>query len=128
MSKPRRRVFSAEVKLKTLERLRRGERASELADELGVRPQRLYEWRETHRRHEGSFRRRGRPSLKDALEAGASADDLETARRRIAALERKVGQQTFELDFFRGALRRIEASRRAKDEPGATASSPRSRR
>jgi transposase-like protein len=121
-------VFSAELKLKTLERMGAGESPSALARELGVLPHKLHEWRRTYRANEGKFRRRGPPSLADALESGASADDLETARRRIAELERKVGQQTFELDFFRGALRRIEASRQPKAGSGATASSPRSKR
>jgi transposase len=128
MSKPKRRMFSAELKLKTLERMRSGESPSALAKELGVLPHKLHEWRRTWRANEGRFRRRGPPSLVDAMEAGASADDLETARRRIAELERKVGQQAFELEFFKGALRRIEASRQPKDGPGATASSPRSKR
>jgi hypothetical protein len=56
------------------------------------------------------------------------ANDLAEARRKIVELERKVGQQQLDLDFFRGALRHIEASRQASDRPGATASSPRSRR
>jgi transposase-like protein len=124
----KRRVFSAELKLKTLERLAAGESPSALAKELGVAPQRLHGWRRTYRANDGAFRRRGPPSLADVLEEGLIADDLEAARRRIAELERKVGQQAFDLDFFRGALRRIEASRRPKDGPGVTASSPRSKR
>jgi transposase-like protein len=128
MSEMKRRVFSVEVKLKTLARMRAGESPSVLARELGVLPHKLHEWRRAWRENEGKFRRRGPPSLTDALEAGASADDLEMARRRIADLERKVGQQALELDFFKGALRRIEASRQPKDGPGATASSPRSKR
>jgi transposase len=128
MSKPKRRVFCAELKLKTLERMRSGESPSALAKELGVLPQKLHEWGRTWRANEGKFHRRGPPSLVEALEAGASADELETAWRRIAELERKVGQQAFDLDFFRGALRRIEASRRPRDGLGATASSPRSKR
>ena len=99
-----------------------------LARELGVFPHKLHEWRRAWRENEGKFRRRGPPSLADALEAGASVDDLEMARKRIADLERKLGQQALELDFFKGALRRIEASRQPKDGPGATASSPRSKR
>ncbi|MGZ3378082.1 MAG: hypothetical protein ACXU8S_15930, partial [Phenylobacterium sp.] len=77
----------------------------------------------------GLGRRRGRPTKLEALsrEAGET-DELALARRRIAQLERKLGQQAFEIDFFKGALRRIEASRRASEEPGATGSSPRSRR
>ena len=54
--------------------------------------------------------------------------ELIRARERIAELERKIGQQQVELDFFRGALRRIEASHRPSDGPGVTESSPRSRR
>ena len=127
MSKPKRRVFSAELKLKTLERMRFGESPGALAAELGVLPHRLHDWRRAWRANEGKFRRRGPPSPADAMEAGASADHLETAKRRIAELERKVSQQALELDFFKGALRRIEASRQPKDGSGATAFSPRSK-
>jgi hypothetical protein len=55
-------------------------------------------------------------------------DELVLARQRIALLEGKVTQQALDLDFFRQALQRIEASRRPSDGPGGTASSPRSRR
>jgi hypothetical protein len=58
----------------------------------------------------------------------AERDELEAARQRIAELERKVGQQQLELDFFQQALRRVEALRRSSDGPGATASSTKSRR
>jgi hypothetical protein len=51
-----------------------------------------------------------------------------SAERRIAELERKLGEQALLTDFFKGALRRIEASRQGTSEPGVTASSPRSRR
>src|SRR5260221_2368990 len=105
MSKPKRRVFSAELKLRTLERMRSGESPSALAEELGVLPQKLHEWRRTWRANEGKFRRRGPPSLVEALEAGASGDELETARRRIAGLGRRRGQQAVDPAFFIGALR-----------------------
>jgi transposase len=128
MSERKRRAYSVELKLKTLARMAAGEPVAGLAAEIGVRAGKLYEWRATYRANDGGLRRRGRPSLADALAGGASADELEMARRRIAELERQVGRQAFELDFFRGALRRIEASRPGKDAPGVTASSPRSRR
>ena len=123
----KRRVFSAELKLRTLERMGAGESPSALAAELGVLPHKLHEWRRTWRANEGAFRRRGPPSFADGVEERAGSE-LELARRWVAELERKVGQQAVDLDFFRGALRRIEASRRPKDGPGVTASSPRSKR
>jgi hypothetical protein len=66
--------------------------------------------------------------MADARGVAAKAGDLKEARRQIAELERKVGQQQQDLDFFKGALRRIETSRRTDTDPGAPASSPRSRR
>jgi hypothetical protein len=56
------------------------------------------------------------------------ASDLAEAQRQIAELQRKVGRQQLDLDFFKQALRHIEASRRPSDGPGATGSSPKSRR
>jgi transposase len=43
---------------------------------------------------------------------------------RVAELERKVGQQALELDFFARALRHIKASAPPSDVRGARASSP----
>jgi transposase len=124
MSEPR-RTFSREFKLQIVKRIAAGELISALARELGVHRQLLYKWRDASRRGDPP-RARGRP--RKAEGSGSGADELEAARRRIEELERKVGQQTLELDFFKGALRRIEASRPAKGKPGETASSPRSKR
>ena len=124
------RSFSLEFKRAALARLAAGETVAGLAAEFGVHRQLVYKWRDAERESRLG-RRRGRPTKLEALarEAGvAEADELAAARRKIAELERKVGQQTVELDFFRGALRRIEASRQVSDGPGATGSSPRSRR
>jgi hypothetical protein len=54
--------------------------------------------------------------------------DLATARKRISELERKVGQQQVELDFFQRALRQVEEARRPIDGPGGRASTRSSRR
>jgi transposase len=59
---------------------------------------------------------------------GGGSAALAAARGRIAALERKVGQQQLELDFFRQALRHFEAVRRTTQRSGAPASTPSSRR
>lgn len=124
------RTFSRDFKLKALERIERGATISALSAEFGVHRQLLYKWRDAHRAGRLGARR-GRPTKAEALaRAGLieETSELEAARRRVAELERKVGQQALELDFFRGALRRIEASRQPGDGPGVTGSSPRSRR
>jgi transposase len=124
------RSFSLEFKRAALARLAAGELVAALAREFGVQRQLIYKWKDAER--SGSLgRRRGAPTKAEALarRAGlAEANELELSRRKIAELERKVGQQAVELDFFRGALRRIEASRRGSEGPGVTGSSPRSRR
>jgi transposase-like protein len=130
MPKPPPRTFSRDFKLKALDRLDRGETISALSAEFGVHRQLLYKWRDAHRAGRLGARR-GRPTKVEALAreaAGAERNELEEARRRVAELERKLGQQALELDFFKGALRRIKASRQASDGPGVTGSSPRSRR
>src|SRR5215510_3932022 len=95
-----------------------GVKISALARELGVCRQRLYEWREALRLGDDQLRRPGRP--KRTVMPLAQASDLAGAQRRIAELERRVGQQQLELDFFKQALRQVEALRRPSKRPGAT--------
>lgn len=131
MPKPPPRWFSHEFKLKTVERIRSGEVISVLAREIGVSRTHLYKWRDAFRVSDQPPRPRGRPGKAEILARAAvtaERDELEAARRRIVELERKVGQQALELDFFQRALRQVEASRRPNDGLGASASSPRSKR
>lgn len=136
MSQGPRRSFSREFKLEVIRRMEAGESVSALSYELRIKRELLYRWRDAYRAGgELALRsKRGPPSRAEALEMAAARpavgpeDQLAAAQRRIAELERKVGQQQVDLDFFKGALRHIEASRRASDMPGETASSPKSRR
>jgi transposase-like protein len=124
------RSFSLEFKRRALVRLAAGELVSKLAAEFGVHRQLIYKWRDADRAGRLG-RRRGPPTKAERLAREASlaeANELELARRKIAELERKIGQQAIDLDFFRGALRRIEASRPASEGLGVTRSSPRFRR
>jgi transposase-like protein len=134
MSKAIARVFSREFKLEVVRRMEAGTNISALARELGIRRKLLNQWRDAFRRGgPAALRGVGRPR-KASLASdpppteAAATDPLGSARERIAALERKVGQQQLELDFFKRALRQVEASRRPSDGPGATASTPSSRR
>ena len=118
-----RRQFSREFKLAALARFEVAGNVEALARELGIRREMLYRWQAKFAAGGAeALRTTGRP--RPSAETPASL----TAQKRIAELERQVGQQTFDLAFFKGALRRIEASRQPKDGPGVTASSPRSRR
>jgi len=127
---------SREFMLKTVERLEAGERASVLAIELNLNRTIVYHWRDRFRANGAAAltSKRGRPRAPEVLAAEsvrasrARADSLTLARAQIAELERKVGQQQLDLDFFRGSLQHIETSRRPSDAPGVTASSPPSRR
>jgi len=129
------RSFSREFKLRAVQRMEAGENVSALARELTVKRVILYRWRDAYRLGGvEALRLRGRPSKADTVAMAAArgragkANDLAEARWQIEQLQRKVGQQQLDLDFFKRALRRIEASRRPSDGPGETASSPTSKR
>ena len=118
-----RRQFSREFKLMALARFEGAGNVEALAAELGIRRELLYKWRQ-------AFAAGGAEGLRTTGRPRPSAQSAEalSAERRVAELERKVGEQALLIDFFKGALRRIEASRQASGLPGVTVSSPRSRR
>lgn len=113
------RSFSREFKLKVIERLEAGERGTALALEFSVKRTIIYRWREAWRvgGPEALRSTRGRPpkleavAMRRARGVAGKAGDLAAARRQVAELQRKVGQQQLDLDFFKQALRHIEASR-----------------
>ena len=128
------RVFSREMKLAALGRMLAGENVSALARELKLRRKLLYAWRDNFRAGgPEALRTRGRPrksapvALLEASPAPAM-DELAKAKQHVAELERKIGQQQVGLDFFRQALRQVRGKRRPSEGPGATPSTPSSRR
>ena len=107
--------YAPELKLAAVRRVLAGESVSAVAQELGIGRKRLYVWKDRYAElgEAGLAQRRaGRPrkSAADGNGAGAlsARGELLGARKRIAELERKVGQQELELDFFGEALRRIK--------------------
>ena len=117
MSQQGMRVFSTAFKEAAVVRLAAGERLAAVARELGIARKLLYEWRAAHRRFgvAGLNRRRGpkprsaRASPDAAPATPAALSELARAQARIAELERKIGRQQVDLDFFREALRLIDA-------------------
>ena len=109
-------AYAPELKLAAVRRVLAGESVSAVAQELGIRRKRLYVWKDRYAElgEAGLVQRRaGRPRklvvVGNGAEAMTARGELLAARKRIANLERKVGQQELELDFFGEALRRIKA-------------------
>ena len=130
MSTGKRRIFERELKLLAVQRVMSGERGAVVCEELHIRQSLLSKWCANYRRHgpEG-VRRVGRPRKGDLkLKPVAKADDLAKARERISELERKIGQQQVELDFFQRALRHVRQARRPSDGHGVMTSTRSSRR
>ena len=136
MSEFSRRRFGRAFKLAIVRRMAAGESGTALSREFGIKRTILYRWRdavrdggdEALRDGPGRPKRAEKAAMALARGPAARARDLSEARRQIAELERKVGEQQVALDFFKRALRHFEGSRRPSDERGETTSSSRSRR
>jgi transposase len=153
MSKKGEPVYSREFKLEAVCRMEAGVNVSALSWELQVKRKRLYAWRDSFRAGgpEG-LRPRGRPPkvvippadlegvgsdgsspsapeppAKAAPAGSVSPAEYAAAQHRIADLERVVGRQQMEMDFFRQALRRVGAAHQPTGGSGVTASTGSSR-
>ena len=106
--------YSAEFRQQALERMKTCDNVKALAKELGVARQQLYWWKQR-------AERRASPR-----EPGATEDPrdrrIRELTKKVGELEGVIGQKALELDFFAGALRRIEESRQKKGMSGETAS------
>ena len=126
------RAYPTAFKLAAIRRLEAGEAVLPLARKLGVSRKLLHDWRKAWKLHgpAGLNRKRGpkpgprklRPLAEPA--ANGSSGELARARARIAELERKIGQQALDIDFFRKALRALDAAdRQGSTAPGSRKSS-----
>ena len=97
-----------------VERMKQCDNIQGLSEELGVHRRLMYKWR-------------------DQFEAVEKGEELPPVNSREAALRKEVSQlkrvlaeKTLEVDFFKGALQKIEARRQPQDESGAKASTTKS--
>ena len=92
----------------------------QLARDLGVSWRQLYQW---------EAKLKGKPATKRAphrpVAGGADAVEQEL-REEIRQLREALGKRTLEIDFFKGALQRIEARRRKSADSGEMPSTDRS--
>ena len=92
-----RRKFTRELKMAAIQQLETGSSAAEVARAFEINPNLLHRWRKEFRHGPGNaFPGTGKPRWEEP---------------RVAQLERKVGQQTVEIDFLKGCLQRIEEQR-----------------
>ena len=89
-----RRKFSKEVSVAAIRRLESGASAAAVARAFEVNANMIHRWRKEFREGPGN--------------AFSVAGKRRWDETKVAQLERKVGQQTLELDFLKGCLQRIE--------------------
>ena len=95
-----RRVYSRELKRAVMLELDAGRTAAETARKYQLSPKQLEKWRSDWRaRGELAFPGNGQRAEAPVLDQG----------RRVAELERKIGQLTIENDFLKKALRHFKA-------------------
>ena len=105
MGKPRGpdRVYPQALKRAAVERMEAATNITALSRELGIQRELLYFWRSRYRAEGAAgLREHGGRKQPAAAEPKRQRSGPQAAAR-IAALERKVGQQALELDFFRAA-------------------------
>lgn len=127
--KKTRRSFTRAFKLSVLARMADTPSIVGLAQELGLERKLLYCWREAYAAGGAErLRRAGRPSAARPAERDQPCEPashaVPDAQQRIAELERKIGQQQLEVDFFRAALQQVRGRRRTNGAPGVKASTP----
>ena len=108
-----RRQFTQAFKLAALQRLEMGASVAEVARAFEVNPNVLHRWRREFRQGRGNvFPGLGKRRWEES---------------RLAQLERKIGQQTLEIDFLKGCLQRIDAQRQLQALTGRPLSTNRSK-
>jgi len=92
-----RRKFTKDFKQTAVRRLNGGQSVAEVARALEVHPNDLHRWRRELQEHgERAFRGAGKKRAEE---------------NKVAELERKIGQQSMEIDFLKRALQHVEEQR-----------------
>jgi transposase-like protein len=112
-TKPKSGRYPTAYKIKAIKRVERGEGVLPVARELGISRKLLHDWIKAWKAHgpEGLNRKPGPKPGPRKLKPVPTYDDkrsaLAQAKARIVELERLVGRQQMDIDFFRKALRAL---------------------
>ena len=107
--------YSTEFRRKAVERLKTCDNIVALSKELGVHRRLLYKWRDQF------------APFDESAEPAAGNSQQATLRRKLHQLQRVLVDKTLEVDFFKGALHKVEARRQRSGRSGAKASTTKSR-
>jgi transposase-like protein len=111
VTKKRRGKYRLEEKRKAVERIAQCESIRTLARELGVGKSSLYRWQS---------------EINPEYAAAMAEHGEEALRQEVKNLKRVLAEKTLEIDFFRGALQKVEARRQGSGRTGGRASTTRS--
>lgn len=100
--------YPIEFRRMVVERMKQSNNIVVLAKELGLERRLMYLWKEQLD-----------PESRAAKPAPTREEQLE---RRVSQLERALANKTLELDFFKGALQKVEARRRQRRNSGGKTS------
>ena len=108
--------YTLEFQQYAVERMKVSSNISVLAEELGIPRVRLYGWR---RQLDPQWR-------PQAVSEGFTPADEEklSLQQQLRAVKQLLAEKSLEVDFFKGALHKIEARRQQKESTGGTASLP----
>jgi transposase-like protein len=113
-----RTVYNRDLKIAAMRALDSGSTTGEVARKFQLSPKLLERWR-------GEWRAKGEAAFPGIGRRGAELPALDDARR-IAELERKIGQLTMENDFLKKALQRLRVQQPPAVAAGAVAYSRKS--
>ena len=97
--------YPLEFRRMVVERMKQSNNLTALSRELGIDRKLMYIWREQL------------DPVKRAARQSATTRE-EQLERRVRQLERTLADKTLELDFFKGALQKVEARRQQRQNSG----------
>lgn len=125
----RRSKYPAEFRRQALEKLKTCTNVSQLARDLGIRRKWLYEWRDAAEGEhplEAEVESRGTAERQPGKPKPSPTAKEAQLERQLQQLQAVVARQAMDLDFFKGALQRIEGRRRKREQTSAAASTSKS--
>jgi transposase-like protein len=105
----------SEFRRKAVERMRNGESVLALEREIGIHHSLLYKWRK-------------QADKAELREQSPSEEAYSVLRQQLQTAKQALAEKTLEVDFFKGALQKIEARRRQASLAGGTVSTTKSKR